>query len=83
VPAPHTTSVAFAGDDLRTLVITSATLDLKEEQLRANPLSGHLFTARTDVPGQPVPVWSGAKRPNWLARRWRGTNKIRARRSEP
>ena len=75
-PAPHTTSVAFAGDDLRTLVITTATLDLTDDELRANPLSGRLFTARVDVAGQPVPAWSGAKRPGWFARRWRGRKRF-------
>jgi sugar lactone lactonase YvrE len=59
VPAPHTSSVAFAGDDLRTLVITTATAELDPAHLLAHPDSGHLFTARTDVPGLPVPPWSG------------------------
>lgn len=60
VPAPHTSSVAFAGDDLRTLVITTATSELSAEQLGAFPDSGRLFTARVDVPGLPVPRWVGA-----------------------
>jgi sugar lactone lactonase YvrE len=59
VPAPHTTSVAFAGDDLRTLVITTGSFELTDEERSAHPLSGHLFTIRTDVPGRPVPVWRG------------------------
>ena len=59
VPAPHTTSLAFAGDDLRTLVVTTAAGELDEEQLRAAPESGRLFTARVDVPGLPVATWSG------------------------
>jgi sugar lactone lactonase YvrE len=59
VPAPHTTSVAFAGDDLRTLVITTGSVELGDEQRRAHPLSGHLFAVRTDVPGLPVPAWRG------------------------
>ncbi len=59
VPAPYTTSLAFAGDDLRTLVITTATDELSEEEQQAHPLSGHLFTVRTDVPGQPVTTWRG------------------------
>ncbi len=59
VPAPHTTSVAFAGDDLRTLVITTGSVELSDEERRTHPLSGHLFTVRTDVPGQPVPAWRG------------------------
>ena len=58
VPAPHTSCVSFAGDDLRTLVVTTATKDLSAEQLSAYPDSGRLFTLRTDVPGLPVPAWS-------------------------
>ena len=57
--APHTSSVAFAGDDLRLLVITTATSELSREQLRAHPDSGRMFTARVDVPGLPVAPWQG------------------------
>lgn len=60
VAAPHTSSVAFAGDDLRTLVITTARAELSDEQLSAAPHSGRLFTARVDVPGLPVPNWAGS-----------------------
>ena len=61
--APHTSSVAFAGDDLRLLVITTATSELDEAQLRAHPDSGRLFTARADVPGLPVAPWQGLTGP--------------------
>jgi sugar lactone lactonase YvrE len=57
--APHTSSVAFAGEDLRTLVVTTATSELTEAQLRAHPDSGRMFTARVDVPGLPVAPWRG------------------------
>jgi sugar lactone lactonase YvrE len=60
VPAPHSTAVAFAGEDLRTLVVTTAHGELSEDQRRAHPESGRLFTTRVDVPGLPVPPWSGA-----------------------
>ncbi len=59
VPAPHTTCVAFGGDDLRTLVVTTAQDGLDAEQLREHPDSGRLFTARVGVPGVPVATWSG------------------------
>jgi sugar lactone lactonase YvrE len=59
VPAPHTSSLAFAGPDLRTLVITTAAKELSGDQRRAFPDSGRLFTAQADVPGLPVPLWSG------------------------
>lgn len=61
VPAPHTTSVAFAGEDLRTLVVTTGSYELSDAERRTHPLSGHLFTVRTDVPGQPVPAWRGLR----------------------
>jgi sugar lactone lactonase YvrE len=57
--APHTSSVAFAGEDLRTLVITTATSELSDDQLAAHPGSGRLFTARAEVPGLPVAPWQG------------------------
>ena len=57
--APHTSSVAFAGGDLRTLVLTTATSELTEAQLRAHPDSGRMFTARVDVPGLRVVHWRG------------------------
>jgi sugar lactone lactonase YvrE len=57
--APHTSSVAFAGQDLRTLVITTATSELSDEQLRAHPDSGRLLTVPVDVPGLPVAPWDG------------------------
>lgn len=59
VPAPHTSSLAFAGDDLRTLVITTARAELTADQLRDHPDSGSLFTTRVDVPGLPTTPWSG------------------------
>lgn len=65
VPAPHTSCPAFAGEDLRTLVITTATQDLTEEQLAQYPDSGRLFTARVDTPGQPVPYWNPAPVNHW------------------
>ena len=57
VPAPHTSCVAFAGEDLRTLVVTTATEGLSEHQLQTHPDSGRLFSTRVDIPGQPVPAW--------------------------
>lgn len=57
VPAPHITAVAFAGDDLRTLVITTAYDELSDEQRAAFPDSGRLFTTRTDVAGIPPTAW--------------------------
>ncbi|MFG1924703.1 SMP-30/gluconolactonase/LRE family protein [Cryptosporangium sp. NPDC048952] len=58
VPAPNVSSVAFAGDDLDRLVVTTATVALTEEQERDFPDSGHLFVVPVDVPGLPVTPWA-------------------------
>lgn len=63
VPAPHVSSVAFAGPDLDTLVITTATQGLSDQQMAEYPLSGKLFTAQPGVLGLPVSMWSGAPAP--------------------
>lgn len=59
VPAPHVSSVAFAGDALEILVITSAREDLSAEELVEHPLSGRLFTAKPRVGGIALPLWNG------------------------
>ena len=64
VPAPHTSCPVFAGPDLDTLVITTATEDLTPAQLEEFPLSGRLFTVRTGVSGNQPQLWAGtADRP--------------------
>ena len=59
VPAPHTSSVAFAGAELDTLVVTTATQDLTDSQRAEFPHSGKLFTVRPGVPGLSQPFWNG------------------------
>jgi sugar lactone lactonase YvrE len=59
VPAPHTSSVAFVGDDLDQLVITTARDELTDVQLREFPLSGSLFLAEPGVRGIAPHPWSG------------------------
>lgn len=51
VPAPHTTSCAFGGKDLKTLYITTARDGLSEDQLKKYPQSGGLFAIDVDVKG--------------------------------
>jgi sugar lactone lactonase YvrE len=53
VAAPNTTSVAFAGPRLDTLLITTARSD-------GFPDSGKLFSCDVGVTGLPVPAWSRA-----------------------
>lgn len=63
VPAPHPTSVAFAGADREVLVITTATAGLSEEELVQNPLSGRLFTFDAGLRGAPgEPTFLGGQR---------------------
>ena len=59
VPALQPSSVTFAGPDLATLVITTASKGLSEEQKAEWPLSGRLFTFRPGVTGQPPSLWAG------------------------
>ncbi|MGZ4178702.1 MAG: SMP-30/gluconolactonase/LRE family protein [Solirubrobacteraceae bacterium] len=59
VPAPQTTSVAFVGPELDTLLITTGTFGLSDAQLDEFPLSGRLFTAHVGAVGLPVAAWSG------------------------
>jgi sugar lactone lactonase YvrE len=59
VPSPHTTCVAFAGPELATLVITTATKDLDDAARARFPLAGRLFTVDAGVRGLPLPWWSG------------------------
>jgi sugar lactone lactonase YvrE len=59
VPAPHTSSVAFVGRDLDVLVITTATQDLDEDQLRRFPHSGRIFTVRPGIAGLSQALWAG------------------------
>ncbi len=56
-PVPRPTSVAFGGDGLQTLFITSATMHLSDQQLAEAPLSGALFSLATYVSGLPEPLF--------------------------
>lgn len=51
--APHTSSVAFAGDERDTLVITTATQHLSSTARAQHPHSGAVFTAQVDARGLP------------------------------
>ena len=53
VPAPHTSSVTFAGHDLDILVITTSNRDLAGDELARYPGAGALFTTRPGVRGLP------------------------------
>jgi sugar lactone lactonase YvrE len=54
VPAPKVTSCAFGGEDLDILFITTARVEMSDEELEQYPLSGSIFTARVGTKGVPA-----------------------------
>jgi sugar lactone lactonase YvrE/DNA-binding IclR family transcriptional regulator len=54
LPVPRPTSLAFGGDKLRTLFVTSARVRLSAAQLAEAPLSGSVFAFEPGVAGVPV-----------------------------
>lgn len=59
VPAPHTSSCAFGGDDLKDLYITTARSGMSSADLDRQPLSGGLFRARPGATGVPAFAFAG------------------------
>ncbi len=53
LPVSQPSCVAFGGPDLDILFITTARVDLSEEQLVDQPLAGALFAYETDIKGLP------------------------------
>lgn len=53
MPVSRPTSVAFGGQDLRTLYITSASVDLTKKEKSAQPFAGALFSIQTQAVGLP------------------------------
>lgn len=56
LPIRRPTSVAFGGDRLETLYITSMTFGLTEIERREQPLAGRLLSIGLDVRGMPEPM---------------------------
>ena len=59
VPASQVSSCAFGGPNLDELYITSARIDLGDEQLGKEPHAGGLFKARPGVRGVPAVAFGG------------------------
>jgi len=59
LPVRQVTSVAFGGDDLDDLYITTAAYQLTAEQLAEQPLAGATFVCRPGVAGVPVQSFGG------------------------
>ena len=59
VPAPNVTSCAFGCDDLKTLYITTATENMKKEDLEKYPQAGGVFSIPVGVKGVPANFYTG------------------------
>jgi L-arabinonolactonase len=59
MPIQRPTSCAFGGQDLTVLYVTSASINLTEEQRAAAPLAGGLFAIDVGVKGLPEPRFAG------------------------
>lgn len=59
VPAPLVTSCCFGGEDLRTLYITTARVELNDAQRAAYPHSGGLFALKTKTSGKAAACYRG------------------------
>lgn len=57
-PVPNITKLAFGGDDLRTVFVTTAWKGLSAEARAQAPLAGGLFTFGSDTPGLPQQTFS-------------------------
>lgn len=57
LPLRCPTMIAFGGDDLRTLYVTSASQNRSAEELARYPLSGCVLSMRVDVPGRIEPAY--------------------------
>ncbi len=59
LPVPRPTAMAFGGENLDTLYITSASTGLGDADLAKAPLSGSLFAVKPGVRGLPEPSFVG------------------------
>ncbi len=60
VPVTYPTSLAFGGDDLRTVFVTTSSAHPEPAGAEAELLGGSVLTFQADVPGVPVGVYRGA-----------------------
>ncbi|MCE2473137.1 MAG: SMP-30/gluconolactonase/LRE family protein, partial [Anaerolineae bacterium] len=59
LPVPNITSCTFAGADLDTLYITTASTGIDEADKPKYPLAGSFFSYRPGVKGTPTPLFAG------------------------
>lgn len=55
VPTPQVTALCFAGEDMRTVIITSAAMGLNRQ---THNQAGHTYTVHSPVPGLEMALWN-------------------------
>ncbi|MDY0914052.1 SMP-30/gluconolactonase/LRE family protein [Rathayibacter festucae] len=63
IDAPHSSSIAFAGEALDVAVVSSASRDLSADERAAHPFAGGLWLARPGATGLPAPRWVETRLP--------------------
>ncbi|WP_370653369.1 SMP-30/gluconolactonase/LRE family protein [Lacisediminimonas sp.] len=58
LPVRCPTMVAFGGDDMRTLFITTVRINRSDQEVRDFPASGKILQMRVDVPGSVEPMFN-------------------------
>jgi DNA-binding IclR family transcriptional regulator/sugar lactone lactonase YvrE len=59
LPVPRPASLAFGGDDLKTLFVTTARVRLSAQQIADAPLSGSILALPVGTPGRPPNEFGG------------------------
>ena len=59
IPTTQPTCVAFGGENMNLLFVSSATVDLSADQLDAEPSAGNVFIFETDARGLPEATFNG------------------------
>ena len=59
LPVCRPTSVTLGGKDMRTLFITSASVELSADELATQPLAGDLFAISVETPGKSANLFAG------------------------
>lgn len=57
IPATQPSCVAFGGENLDLLFVTTARQDLSDNELRQQALAGHVFIFQTNVAGLPENIY--------------------------
>ncbi len=60
IPAPNVTKCVFGGPEMKTLYITTARIDMSDQDLEIYPMAGGLFCCEVDVTGFSYPDYGYA-----------------------